>query len=254
MEFTDLIFDLYGTLVDIHTEENEPVWEKTALFFSYHGAPYTGVTLQAAFRDHMAARQAEATYSYECFPDIPAEEVFAQLFREKLLFQEAEELGIQAARLFRICATEYIRLYPGVSETLRELRHRGYRLWLLSNAQSVWTRRELQALELGGLFHKVYLSSDYGCRKPDERFLGALLDDQRLDPQKCLMIGNDLDTDIRGAKDLGLATLYLHTNITPGSQRSAKPGLTFGTPGIRHWEQEGSDLSSLLDHLPIRRS
>ena len=29
MYYTDLIFDLYGTLVDIHTEENDLVWEKT---------------------------------------------------------------------------------------------------------------------------------------------------------------------------------------------------------------------------------
>ena len=26
MSYTDLIFDLYGTLVDIHTEEDDPVW------------------------------------------------------------------------------------------------------------------------------------------------------------------------------------------------------------------------------------
>ena len=30
MTYTDLIFDLYGTLVDIHTEESAEVWEKTA--------------------------------------------------------------------------------------------------------------------------------------------------------------------------------------------------------------------------------
>ena len=26
--YTDLIFDLYGTLVDIHTDENDTVWER----------------------------------------------------------------------------------------------------------------------------------------------------------------------------------------------------------------------------------
>ena len=31
VKYTDLVFDLYGTLVDIHTEENEFVWEHTAL-------------------------------------------------------------------------------------------------------------------------------------------------------------------------------------------------------------------------------
>ena len=33
MKYTDLVFDLYGTLVDIHTEETELVWEKTAFYF-----------------------------------------------------------------------------------------------------------------------------------------------------------------------------------------------------------------------------
>ena len=42
MRFTDLIFDLYGTLVDIHTEEDDTVWEKTAFYFGFYGAHYTG--------------------------------------------------------------------------------------------------------------------------------------------------------------------------------------------------------------------
>ena len=35
------IFDLYSTLVDIHTDEGRPeVWEILALFFRYYGADY----------------------------------------------------------------------------------------------------------------------------------------------------------------------------------------------------------------------
>lgn len=36
MKYTNLIFDLYGTLLDIHTEENDHVWEKTALYFGFY--------------------------------------------------------------------------------------------------------------------------------------------------------------------------------------------------------------------------
>ena len=50
MNYTDLVFDLYGTLVDIHTEENEAVWEKTALYFGYYGAHYTASALEKAFQ------------------------------------------------------------------------------------------------------------------------------------------------------------------------------------------------------------
>ena len=75
MKYTDLIFDLYGTLVDIHTDENDLVWEKTALYFGFYGAHYDTDELQQAFREALAAREAKAGQSYECFPDIPFEEV-----------------------------------------------------------------------------------------------------------------------------------------------------------------------------------
>ena len=44
------IFDLYGTLVDIHTDEEKPeVWKKLALFFRYYGADYTPEELKEAY-------------------------------------------------------------------------------------------------------------------------------------------------------------------------------------------------------------
>ena len=82
MKYTDLVFDLYGTLVDIHTEETDLVWEKTAFYFGFYGAAYTGPELKAAFEAALRRREAVAGQSYECFPDIPFEEVMAELFRE----------------------------------------------------------------------------------------------------------------------------------------------------------------------------
>ncbi len=223
MKHTDLIFDLYGTLVDIHTEEDSAVWEKTALYFGYYGAHYTGAELRTAFQSVMQAKKAKAGQSYECFPDLPFEPVLAQLFREKGVEENADALGKHAAQLFRICSTEYIRLYPGVKKALTQLRQKGYRLWLLSNAQHVFTAYELNHLGLNSYFDGIYLSSDFSCRKPDIRFFSALLEEQHLNKETCLMIGNDLDTDIAGAKNAGIDTLYMHTNLTPPDQRLADP-------------------------------
>ena len=110
MKYTDLVFDLYGTLVDIHTEEDFLVWEKTALFFGFYGAHYTGQTLRQAFQKALADREAKAGQSYECFPDIPFEQVMAQLFREKGVTEGAEDLGVYGAQLFRISSIEYIQI------------------------------------------------------------------------------------------------------------------------------------------------
>ena len=223
MKYTDLIFDLYGTLVDIHTEEDDTVWEKTALYFGYYGAHYTGSELKEAFGAAMAARKAKAGQTYECFPDLPMEPVFAQLFRDKGVEENADALGLNAAQMFRISSTDYIRLYPHVTDALVALREKGYKLWLLSNAQRVFTAFELNHLGLAPYFDGIYISSDYGCRKPDIRFFNALIQEQKLDIGNCLMIGNDLDTDIAGAKNAGLDTLYMHTNLTPPDQREADP-------------------------------
>jgi len=238
MNYTDLIFDLYGTLVDIHTEEDDTVWEKCALYFGYYGAPYTGPELKTAVSALMAQKQATAGQNYECFPDLPFEPVMAELFRRKGVAGNADALGVNASQLFRIASTDYIRLYPGVTEALESLRKKGYRLWLLSNAQRVFTAYELNLLGLAPYFDGIYISSDYGCRKPDIRFFNALLQEQKLDPEKCLMIGNDLETDIAGAKHAGLDTLYMHTGLTPPHQRAADPA--------NPHEYEGWDWTELV--------
>lgn len=241
--YTDLVFDLYGTLVDIHTEEDALVWEKTALYFGFYGAHYIGEELHAAFDAAMAKRQANAGQSYECFPEIPVEQVMAQLFRDKGV-EEADPLGLNAAQLMRIASMEYIRLYPWVKEALAHLRQKGYRLWLLSNAQRVFTAYELRLLGLEDAFDGIYISSDYGCRKPDVRFYRALLEEKQLDPAACLMIGNDRETDIAGAKAAGMDTLYMHTNLTPGHQAAANP-----RKRGHHREFEGYDWKKLVKRI-----
>jgi ribonucleotide monophosphatase NagD (HAD superfamily) len=59
------------------------------------------------------------------------------------------------------------------------------------------------------------------------------------------MIGNDRQTDIAGAKAAGMATLYMHTALTPPEQAEAEPSLHPGkTPGP-HYEYEGWDWEEL---------
>ena len=242
--YRDLVFDLYGTLVDIHTDENDAVWEKTALYFGYYGAAYTGEALHAAFDEAMRRREAHAGQGYECYPDIPADEVMAELFRAAGVTENADALGLNAAQVFRIASTEYIRLYDGVHEALDALHRAGYRLWLLSNAQRAFTAYELRLLDLDRHFDGICLSSDYGCRKPDLRFYEALLERFQLDATRCLMIGNDRETDIAGAQAAGMATLYMHTNLTPAHQAPADTALLPGAEQDdrrRHFEVEGAD-------------
>ena len=65
------------------------------------------------------------------------------------------------------------------------------------------------------LFDGIYLSSDYGCKKPDRRFFELLLRERGIAPENAIMIGNDGVCDIQGARAVGLSALYVRSNISP---------------------------------------
>ena len=48
--YKNCIFDLYGTLVDIHTnEKKEELWEKLAMLYRYYGADYETEELRTMY-------------------------------------------------------------------------------------------------------------------------------------------------------------------------------------------------------------
>ena len=48
--YTNYIFDLYGTLIDINTdEESTEFWYKLSLFYSFKGALYTAEELKESY-------------------------------------------------------------------------------------------------------------------------------------------------------------------------------------------------------------
>ena len=218
MRYQNCIFDLYGTLVDIRTDEMSPrLWEHMAKIYCDGGALYQPAELRSAYfrlvrqmEDGTALRQD----SHEAHPEIQIEQVFQRLYREKGT-QASRGLAVRAGLSFREFSTEYLRLYDGAAELLHSLRSCGCGVWLLSNAQAIFTRRELKQLRLDGLFDGVYLSSDYGCKKPDRRFFEMLLKEQGIAPESAIMIGNDGVCDIEGAQAVGLSTLYIRSNISP---------------------------------------
>lgn len=219
MRYKDFIFDLYGTLVDIHTDEDMiELWTGMSKYYSQLGADYWADGLRAAYRHLIAAEEAGAASprkdAHEAHPEIKIEFIFQRLFMEKGVDVNLVE-AVQAGRLFRQLSTEYLRLYNGAKELLRGLRKHGGRVWLLSNAQHIFTAWELDCLGLTAYFDGIYLSSDYGVKKPDPRFFHTLLRERGIAPECAVMIGNDGLCDIQGGREVGLSTFYIRSNLSP---------------------------------------
>ena len=235
------LLDLYGTLVDIHTDENQPsLWKRVAGFVLSQGADWEEKALHRAYLE--AVRREEDRLRLRdrgisrAEGEIDLALVFARLYGEKGVRADAALIA-ETALFFRRASTTHLRLYAGAKELLSALRQRG-RVILLSNAQSLFTRPELEMLGIGDAFDGIYLSSEAGFKKPDPRFYRLALEREGLKPEDCLMIGNDPICDGEGPRALGIPAYVIRSGISPR-------GISEG------YDQEGMDLKKLKRFLCV---
>lgn len=230
--YRNYIFDFYGTLADIRTDEEKPfLWEKMSEIYSALGAFYEPGELRQAFR-RLEEAQKEEIGTEDAEPDLT--KVFALLYGEKNVSCDAGQARMTAIT-FRALSREFLRAYDGVEELLGELRRRGKGVYLLSNAQTDFTRPEIEMLGLTSYFDGIFISSEQGCKKPSPLFFQRLLERYGLEPSESIMIGNDEAADIAGARQAGMDSLYIHTDISPAED--AGPG--HGGGGASYYVMDG---------------
>ena len=215
--YKNYIFDLYGTLIDINTDEwCDDLWKKMAILYGYKGAHYTYDELKSEYLnlvslEKVAVRKRHPEYNVV---DIKIEKVFKKLFTQKGVKVTKAQVAF-IAEAFRCYSTKYIKLYDGVIDLLDTLKAKGKKIYLLSNAQRYFTENELNMLGLTEYFDGICISSDEECSKPDSCYYKTLFDRYGLEKSESIMIGNDYLSDIGGAADFGIDSLYIHQSISP---------------------------------------
>lgn len=215
--YKNYLFDLYGTLVDINTNEHKTyLWDKMSEIYSFNGASYHRLELKKQYQNSVAQEKKKTKLKYSGFDyiDIRLENVFKQLYLQKGV-TPSDELVLCTAQFFRSISTKYIKLYSGAKELLSLLRENRKGVYLLTNAQRCFTMPELKYLGIDDLFDGIVISSDEYTCKPDKSFYNIILKRYNLNVKDCIMVGNDYITDIRGSYETGMDSLYLHTNISP---------------------------------------
>ena len=117
---------------------------------------------------------------------------------------------------------------------LSALKNAGKHVYLLSNAQRIFTEYEMHVLDIAKYFDTILISSDYGTKKPDRRFFDLLTEKCGLDVKQSLFIGNDSRTDIAGAEAIGMDSFYVCSNISP--HNDAAPDAKYQVNHFQKWD------------------
>lgn len=215
MRYQNVIFDLYGTLLDIHTNEQKSyLWQKMSELFRAYGAYYTPSALKEAYHEYVHLFESQLSGPY---PEIQLDLVFYQLFQDRGILAD-QTLINHTGITFRTISRSRLALYPDTIEMLSLLKKQGRNLYLLSNAQHMFTEPEITMTGLSAYLDGILYSSDAGCKKPDPSFMELLLDSRELKKETCIMVGNEAASDIAVANAVGMDSIYLHTNLSPAGE------------------------------------
>jgi putative hydrolase of the HAD superfamily len=211
MAIKGILFDLYGTLIDIETDESiDEIYRAIA-----HYLVYQGVYLhrgQVRERYYAIMRQQKDARDEE-YPEIDVEAIWNELLLQQGI-KSGYIRGQQAkviAHIYRGISRKRLRLYPNVKEVLNELQAR-YQLALVSDAQPCFALPEIRAVGLESYFNPVIISSYYGFRKPDSRLFNKALDKMGISRSEVIAVGNDMFRDIYGAQLLDIRTIFFDSN------------------------------------------
>lgn len=138
--------------------------------------------------------------------------------RFKVLF---EELGVQVdaekvARTYEKNLATGHWFLPGAEEAVESLSQK-YRLFLASNGTASVQKGRMTSANLYRFFEQSFVSQELGHNKPSKAYFDAAI--ARIpgfDPEKCLMVGDSLTSDILGGKNAGIRTVWVNPTHAPG--------------------------------------
>ena len=222
MAIKGILFDLYGTLIDIETNEAmDEIYRAVAHYLTYHCVYLRRWEVRERYYRIMK-QQKDA--SGEEYPEIDVEAIWNELLMQEGI-KSSSIRGQQAkviAHIYRGVSRNRLQLYPDVKRVLNELQMK-YRLALISDAQSCYALPEIQAVGLENYFESIVISSRYGFRKPDPRLFQKTLDNMQLTSSEVIWVGNDMFRDIYGAQALGIKNIYIDSNQGAKSYKNVTP-------------------------------
>ena len=99
------------------------------------------------------------------------------------------------------------KLMDGAIEILEYLKHK-YRLFIITNGFREVQDKKLKNSKIKHYFEAIYDSESVGVKQPDPKIFKHALKDSGSNANESLMVGDNYEADVLGAKKLRINTLH----------------------------------------------
>lgn len=141
--------------------------------------------------------------------------------RVEIVAGALERLGLRDAALAEACARRYTehrersyRLADGAWDALRRLRRALPRMAVVTNGATRPQRAKLDRFRLVQYFDHVQVEGEFGLGKPEPAVYRHVAASLAVEPERCLMVGDNYRCDVVGALAVGMHAAWVDVEAT----------------------------------------
>ena len=122
-----------------------------------------------------------------------------------------QELAAEMGRYYITESPLKVKLFPYTHELLSYL-HGKYMLHLITNGFEEVQQTKIDRADLRKYFRQIITSEEAGVKKPEPGIFRFAFEKSGASPEESLMVGDDLEVDIEGAKAVGMDQVFVNFN------------------------------------------
>ena len=213
--FKAIFFDLDHTLWDFDTNSAEVLAE----LFHHH-----------RLNDHGISGEHDFIKTYReinrlMWDDYDRNQITKEVLRTGRFKNTLERYGIiDCPELCEMLASQYLErcpvkknLLPGTVEILEYLSGK-YSLHIITNGFREVQKIKIKSSGLDRYFQNIHISEEIGFRKPAPEIFHYAVKISGTVPEQCVMVGDNLETDIAGAENAGILPVFFN----PGREKTER--------------------------------
>jgi putative hydrolase of the HAD superfamily len=173
---------------------------------------------------------------------VPPDSVPTEVWRRALADEGVMDAAAPdfAVALHAELEAESFELYEESLEVLDAMRAGGIRTALITNGPSTLQRAKLRATGIETAFDVVIVSGEHGMNKPEHGIFALALERLGVQAAAALHVGDNLDADVRGARDAGLLPVWIDRGILQVDADTRPDAVVTGLRGLYDFVGIGS--------------